>query len=106
METYVKEKRDRHRIFESSQDDLAICPQNSLESALLSVASLRYEAFRVRFGREPLPDEPLFFNPEADSPVGASPSQIRVQLADACREIGVAPSLLTNFWNLAQDDEV
>lgn len=105
MQTYMKEMRNRDRIFGSSRDPGA-CPQTSLQSALLSIASVRFEAFRERFGREPLPDEPLFFNPEADSPMGASPSQLSVQLAEACREIGVAPSLFANFWDLAQDEAV
>jgi len=72
----------------------------------MRVATIRFEAFRERFGREPLPEEPLFFNPEADSPMGANPSQLSAQLAEACREIGVAPSFLANFWDLAQDDAV
>jgi hypothetical protein len=31
------------------------------------LAGLR-EAFRVKFGREPGPDDPVFFDPEADDP--------------------------------------
>jgi hypothetical protein len=105
METYAKEKWGPHRVFSSSGDS-GTYPGTSLESALLRVASVRFEAFRERFGREPLPDEPLFFNPEADSPVPAGAVQLHAQLADACRETGVAPSMLTNFWSLAQDDAV
>ena len=105
MQIYVKEKRDLRRVFNSNRGH-GSGPQTSLESVLLSVASIRFEAFRDRFGREPLPDEPLFFDPDADSPVQASPVQVRAQIADACRETGVAPSMLSNFWNLAQDDAV
>ena len=105
MQTYAKEKRYLQRVFGSSPD-AGICAQSSVESALLRIASVRFEAFRDHFGREPLPEEPLFFNPEADSPVEASPSQVQAQLADACRETGVVPSLLADFWDLAQDDAV
>lgn len=103
MQTYVKEKRFGERIFGSGP---AGTPQTDVESALLSIAAVRFQAFRDRFGREPLQDEPLFFDPEADSPVEANPSQVHAQLLDACRAMGVAPSMLENFWNLAQDDAV
>lgn len=100
MQTYVKEKRNFDQVFNSSQG----LGTTREEQALLSVVLIRYQAFRDRFGREPLPDEPLFFNPQADSPVGASPSQLREQFADACRKTGIEPSLLTSLWDLGQDD--
>ncbi|HVB81647.1 MAG TPA: hypothetical protein VNE82_17075 [Candidatus Binataceae bacterium] len=103
METYVKEKRYGQRIFSSGP---ASAPQTDVESALMSIAAVRFDAFRDHFGREPLQDEPLFFDPEADSPVEANPSQAHAQLLDACRAMGVAPSMLENFWNLAQADAV
>lgn len=76
-----------------------LCPACSL----MEVVNHRFGIFRQKFGRDPLPDEPLFFDPEADLPVQASPLQVHAQLADACRETGVGPSELTNFWNLAED---
>jgi hypothetical protein len=100
METYVKEKRNFDRVFCNSQG----LGTTREEKALLSVVLIRYQAFCDRFGREPLPDEPLFFNPEADSPVVADPSQLRAQFADACRKTGIEPSLLTGLWDLGQDD--
>ena len=105
MQTYVKEIWDSHRVYGIRGDTGTYVPTSS-ESALLRVASARFEAFRERFGREPLLDEPLFFDPEADSPVPASAVQMSAQLAEACRKTGVAPSMLTNFWSLAQDDAV
>ncbi|HTW86583.1 MAG TPA: hypothetical protein VMD75_01130 [Candidatus Binataceae bacterium] len=76
-----------------------LCPACSL----MEVVHHRFATFRNKFGRDPLPDEPLFFDPEADSPVQASPIQVQTQLADACREMGVAMSMLMSFWNLAED---
>jgi hypothetical protein len=76
-----------------------LCPACSL----MEVVQHRFATFRGKFGRDPLPNEPLFFDPEADSPVQASPIQVNAQLAEACRETGVGLSALTNFWNLAED---
>ena len=99
MQTYVKEKRYLHGVFSSRQDSRTR-PQTNLEHAILSVVSVRFEAFRDHFGREPLPDEPLFFNPEADPPVPANDPQLCAQILDACHETGVALSLLIKFCNL------
>lgn len=76
-----------------------LCPACSL----MEVVHHRFEVFREKFGRDPLPDEPLFFDPEAKLPVQASPLQVHQQLVDACRETGVVLSDLSNFWNLAED---
>src|SRR6266478_1420684 len=98
MKTHSKEKWNLCRAAGISQDS-GVCRQMGLvESALLQIASVRYQAFRVRFGRDPFPNEPLFFSPEADSPVEANPFQVHAQLADACRETGVTLSMLASFW--------
>jgi hypothetical protein len=73
-----------------------LCPACSL----MEIVHDRFETFRHKFGREPLPDKPLFFDPEADSPVQANPIQVHAQLADACLKLGVGLSMLTSFWNL------
>jgi hypothetical protein len=75
------------------------CPACSL----MEVVHYRFEVFRSKFGRDPLPNEPLFFDPEAAVPIQASPLQVHTQLADACRVTGVGFTALTNFWNLAED---
>jgi hypothetical protein len=49
----------------------------------MRIAKLRYEIFRARFGRDPLPDEPLFFDPCNDIPVVAEVSQMWTQVMDA-----------------------
>jgi hypothetical protein len=70
---------------------------------LLEVVFYRFDIFKTRFGREPRPDDPLFFDPESDSPVQAGPFQTHSQLADACRETGVELALLNKFWDLGED---
>lgn len=90
-----------HKAFEGQRCDSGsqICPACSL----MEVVQHRFGVFRSKFGRDPLPDEPLFFDPEAALPVQASPLQVHAQLADACRSTGVGLATLMNFWNLAED---
>ncbi len=52
-------------------------------SAILRIARLRYRIFRERFGREPGPDDPLFFDMSEDQPVIANHSEMFRQVSDA-----------------------
>jgi hypothetical protein len=56
---------------------------SDLSAAVMRIARLRYEIFRDRFGRDPYPDEPLFFDPSSDVPVVAEVSQMWTQVMDA-----------------------
>jgi hypothetical protein len=56
---------------------------SNLSAAVMRIARLRYEMFRDRFGRDPYPDEPLFFDPSNDTPVVAEVSQMWTQVLDA-----------------------
>lgn len=54
-------------------DDLRIIPTDDPRTITLppeAVAALREQEanFREKFGRDPGPDDPLFFNPDADEP--------------------------------------
>lgn len=49
----------------------------------MRIAKLRYEMFRDRFGRDPYPDEPLFFDPANDIPVVAEVAEMWAQVMDA-----------------------
>jgi hypothetical protein len=52
-------------------------------AAVMRISKLRYQIFRTRFGRDPYPDEPLFFDPSNDVPVVAELSQMWTQVMDA-----------------------
>ena len=82
MQTYLKEKRNLSREVGNSRRP-GTCRQTSLESALLKIASVCFEAFRRRFGRDPFPDEPLFFDPSRDQPVAPASAEMRIQLLAA-----------------------
>lgn len=65
MQTYLKGERNLRRVVGISRRP-GTCPQTRLENALLKIASVCFEAFRSRFGRDPFPDKPLFFDPSRD----------------------------------------
>jgi hypothetical protein len=56
---------------------------SDVAEAVMRISRLRYQIFRARFGRDPYPDEPLFFDPSNDVPVVAEVSQMWTQVMDA-----------------------
>jgi hypothetical protein len=50
---------------------------------MLKIARMRYRIFRDRFGRDPGPDDPLFFDSMNDRPVVASEAEMSLQVMDA-----------------------
>ena len=61
---------------------------------------MRYRAFCDRFGRDPEPDEPLFFDPAQDHPVAPEPAVIRAQVLRAAATAGVDGRMVLNFMRL------
>ena len=53
------------------------------EAAVLKIARLRYRMFRERFGRDPGPDDPLFFDPTGKEPTVAGAAEMWRQVFDA-----------------------
>jgi hypothetical protein len=51
--------------------------------AMLKIARVRYQIFRTRFGRDPGPDDPLFFAAMHDQPVVAGEAEMWSQVMDA-----------------------
>ncbi len=50
---------------------------------MLKIARMRYQIFRDRFGRDPGPDDPLFFDSMRSEPVVAGAKEICSQLREA-----------------------
>jgi len=99
MQTYLKEKRNVRRVAGSSRRP-GTCRQSSLESELLKIASVRFEAFRVQFGRDPFPDEPLFFDPSRDQPVAPASAEMRTQLLAAASATRSDRASLLKYFGL------
>ena len=57
--------------------------------SVLIVIRYRFELFRGKFGRDPKPDEPLFFDPSNSRPVKASRRHAREQIETAANAMGV-----------------
>jgi len=68
--------------------------------ATLEVFRIRYRAFCDRFGRDPEPDEPLFFDPASDKPVPPESSVIRAQVLAAATSAGVDGHIVLSFMRL------
>jgi hypothetical protein len=55
------------------------------------------ESFREKFGRDPGPTDPVFFDPNADEPQPMSFDTIEEELLDAMAAAGVDPALIYAF---------
>jgi len=56
------------------------------------------ERFRQKFGREPGPGDPIFFDPDADEPQPIDEAVINAEMVSAMQAAGVPPSLIY-AWN-------
>ncbi len=50
------------------------------------------EAFRRKFGREPGPEDPLFFDPNADTPQPLDMDELTALMVEAMAKAGVHPA--------------
>jgi hypothetical protein len=58
-----------------------------------AVAALerQLDAFRAKFGREPGPNDPVFFDPDFDQPVPLTEAKIEAKVLEAMLEAGTSP---------------
>jgi hypothetical protein len=50
------------------------------------------KAFIDKFGREPGPDDPVFFDPDKDVPTPIDPARMEADLEKAIRDAGIDPA--------------
>ena len=55
------------------------------------------EAFRKKFGRDPGPDDPIFFDPDATEPVPLNPQQYEQDMIETMAQAGVNPAFIYAF---------
>ncbi len=67
---------------------------------MMKVVQYRFKAFRRAFGRNPLPNEPLFFTEGLRSPKIAKSDQVIKQLARAAEAVNVPLAPLLRFLGL------
>jgi hypothetical protein len=56
---------------------------SDIGAAMLKIARLRYQLFHEKFGRDPGPDDPLFFDPSKSDPMVAGVDEMCRQVFDA-----------------------
>jgi len=54
-------------------------------------------AFREKFGRDPVDGDPVFFDPDADTPVEISSVRMEAGLLEAMRRAGTPPHIVYAF---------
>ena len=68
--------------------------------AMMKVVQHRFKAFRLAFGRDPLPNEPLFFTENLQAPEIANKEQMIGQLAQAADAMKIPLPPLLKFLGL------
>lgn len=66
----------------------------------MTVIQYRFKAFRQVFGRDPQPNEPLFFAADCTYPRRAEHDQVMAQLKQAANATGVPFSPLMKFLQM------
>ena len=70
---------------------------SSLANAARPLLKKQIGLFRKKFGREPKPDEPLFFDPDATVPRRLQLEPIEAEIARAMTEANIHPRLIYAF---------
>ena len=77
---------------------------SSTDEHLREIMQRQAERFRAKFGRDPRPEDPIFFDPDADKPRPHDPDtatrEISEQLRHAGTEGGIDPALIEAWCEL------
>ena len=63
------------------------------------------ESFVKKFGREPSPDDPLFFDPDCDVPIPLTESKLRRELSEAARKAGLDVNKVLTAFGFEGEEE-
>jgi hypothetical protein len=55
----------------------------------IAIFQVQLELFRKKFGRNPGPEDPVFFDPKCDVPTPILKSELKESLRKACEKTGV-----------------
>jgi len=72
----------------------------SMEREMQEAIRSQLRLFREKFGREPGPDDPIFFDPDADTPQSCGPEaadRLDDQIVEAMSAAGVRPEVIYAF---------
>jgi hypothetical protein len=68
-----------------------------LQAQTSETIACQREAFRKKFGRDPFPDDPIFFDPNANEPVPLNPQQYEQAMIETMSQAGVDPAFIYAF---------
>ena len=63
-----------------------------LDPRQIELLERQRERFRAKFGRDPGPDDPVFFDPKADTPQALDPNALVEIVAAAMEQAGLDPA--------------
>ena len=64
------------------------------------------ESFVEKFGREPGPDDPLFFDLDCDIPIPLTQSKLRKELSEAARKAGLDVNRVLSAFGFEDEEGV
>ncbi len=85
-------KRGVNRIKSSSKKKRG--RQIPLSEEMVTVMKQQREDFQHKFGREPGPADPIFFDPDMDTPTSMDNDKVAEGMLKAMKAAGIAPELI------------
>ena|SRR5215475_4864231 len=79
-------RKDRRKTQRISKMEIAERTREILEA--------QHQRFREKFGRDPGPSDPVFFDPDAPDPVPMSAVKIEAETVEAMRKAGTPPQII------------
>jgi hypothetical protein len=74
-----------------------------LDDEMVATLKQQAKAFEAKFGRPPGPHDPVFFNPDSDTPQTMSQQQVarfEAVVGDAMRKMGMDPAIVYAYEKL------
>jgi hypothetical protein len=66
----------------------------------IAIFQVQLELFQKKFGRDPGPEDPVFFDPKCDVPTPILKSELKESLRKACEKTGVAYSKAIEMFKI------
>ncbi|MPZ93112.1 MAG: hypothetical protein GEU68_16115 [Actinobacteria bacterium] len=68
--------------------------QVELDPEVVKALERQRQAFRAKFGRDPGPTDPVFFDPNADEPTPIDPERFERDMIEVMSRAGIDPALM------------
>jgi len=103
-QTSPRREAKRHRV--RCWRERVVSADEGIAHALLKVAICRYGMFVEKFGREPEPNEPLFFDPHSDHPIEADSDELHRQVMETAGHARVNADAVLKFLSLKSPEAI